>query len=61
MSEKKFAQQAAAGRIGGKAPHRGPRGFAAMTPEQRSACGRKGVATRIRNLAEKKARALEQR
>lgn len=29
------------GSIGGKAPHKGPRGFAAMTPERRREISRK--------------------
>lgn len=31
-----------AGSAGGKAPHSAPRGFAAMTPEQRRKAGQKG-------------------
>lgn len=37
------------GALGGKAPNKAPKGFAAMTPERRSAAGKKGGATSRRN------------
>lgn len=38
-----------AGRVGGSAPARSPKGFAAMTPEKRREAGRRGGLKRLGN------------
>jgi hypothetical protein len=41
------------GRKGGKAPHIGPRGFAAMTPERRKEVAQRALAVRWKETKKK--------